>query len=138
MRLALLDGKIVRSIIGSRGGSSMGGGSSRQIRSSRIKYLYKSVAELNKTLEGLDAAAGPMLAKLDAAKVKEVAHELAGAVDRLTEQLERTSGGLHKLSQNKTLLGLAFASDGEEILDNLCDAVDRVTATIRKVRERIG
>ena len=138
--MAFGDGKMLRSFVGGakKAGSFSSGTNTPQIRSQRIKTLFRSVDELNKSLLQLAGIAEPLLAKLDAQKAKNVAHELAQSVDALTAQLAKTNEGLTKLAGNRTLLGLAFAGDGEEILDKLCASVDKITKTVREIRERFA
>ena len=142
--MALGDGKVLSSLFSSvkpAGGmtsKSNPPASAKAIRSARVKTLAASVKELNTSVLQLAGIVEPALAKLDQTKVKESIHKLAVAVDAMTTKLDETNRELHNLSKNTTLLGLAFAGDGEQVLNELCGSVEKIAATIREIRQRFA
>lgn len=110
----------------------------KAFRSKRLRTLHESVSALNATLIRMMGVAEPLLAKLDQQKVKEAVAQVTPVIGALVSQLTRTNAELGKLAENKTLLGLAFAGDGEKILDDLCESVDRLAKTIDAIRAKFG
>lgn len=143
--MPLGDGKFLSSVFGdqTKPGNRMSSKSNppagaKAIRSQRIRTLAASVNELNKTLSALFETVEPAVKKLDVVVVRDVVHELAVSVDALTSQLEKTTVALHKLSENRTLMGLAFSSDGDEVLNQLCDSVEAIAKQVTEIRAKFA
>lgn len=104
----------------------------------RVRYLYESLNNLNRTLNNLIPVAHDIAITLTKDEKEKYYGEIKEVLHSLIVELKAVNIKLGQLQTNTGLVRLALNGGADEILSNLCNSIDRLTQTLEQIYKRGG